>query len=90
MDKIFNFAIPEIDTDFLTPSIDKIRKGNLLRVYLKELVINKITEQNIIQKYFTINQRSDAIGKLEEFLTKNKEYIETTYLTRSWTARKIH
>ena len=22
--------------------------------------------------------------------TKNKEYIETTYLTRSWTARKIH
>ncbi len=45
METIFNFTIPEIGADFLTPSLDKIRKGNLLRAYLKELVINKITEQ---------------------------------------------
>ena len=50
MENIFNFAIPEIDTDFLSPSIDKIRKGNLLKVYLKELVINKITERIYIEK----------------------------------------
>ena len=53
----------------------------LLQAFLKKTpllqIFNKITEQNIIQKYFTINQRSDAIGKLEKFLTKNKEYIET-------------
>ena len=50
MDTIFNFTIPEIGADFLTPSFDKIRKGNLLRVYVKELVINKITEQISIER----------------------------------------
>ena len=50
MDKIFNCTIPEIEADFLIPSLDKIRKGNLLRVYLKELVINKITEQIYIER----------------------------------------
>ena len=65
MEKIFNFAIPEIDTDFLTPSIDKIRKGNLLKVYLKELVINKITEQISIER----NQVEDA---KHNFFKENK------------------
>ena len=65
MEKIFNFAIPEIDADFLNPSLDKIRKGNLLRVYLKELVINKITEQISIDK----NQIQDAKNN---FFKENK------------------
>ena len=50
MDKIFNCTMPEIEAEFLNPSLDKIRKGNLLRVYLKELVINKITEQISIER----------------------------------------
>ena len=50
MDKIFNCNIPEIEADFLIPTLDKIRRGNLLRVYLKELVINKITEQISIER----------------------------------------
>ena len=50
MDKIFNCTIPEIEADFLIPSLDKIRKGNLLRVYVKELVINKITEKISIER----------------------------------------
>ena len=50
MDKIFNSTIPEIEVDFLIPSLDKIRKGNLFRVYVKELVINKITEQISIER----------------------------------------
>ena len=41
----------------------------LLQAFLKKTpllqIFNKITEQNIIQKYFTINQRSNAIGKLD-------------------------
>ena len=56
MEKIFNFTIPEIKDEFLTPSFDQIRKGNLLRIYLKEIVINKITEKIHIQK----NQLADA------------------------------
>jgi len=76
MEKIFNFAIPEIDTDFLTPSIDKIRKGNLLKVYLKELVINKITEQIYIERnqiehaknnFFKENKLFDN-NRLKQFL----------------------
>jgi hypothetical protein len=65
MEKIFNFAIPEIDTDILNPSIDHIRKGNLLRVYLKELVINKITERIYIER----NQIEDAKNN---FFKENK------------------
>ena len=50
MDKIFNCTMPEIEADFLNPSLDKIRKGNLLRVYIKELVINKMTDQISIER----------------------------------------
>ena len=40
-------------------------------------IFNKLTEQNIVQKYLKINQRGDAIGKLKKFLISNKDYIET-------------
>tara|TARA_B100001093_G_scaffold511185_1_gene578546 strand:+ start:234 stop:980 length:747 start_codon:yes stop_codon:yes gene_type:complete len=50
MDKIFNCTIPEIEAGIPIPSLDQIRKGNLLRVYLKELVINKITEQISLER----------------------------------------
>jgi hypothetical protein len=53
----------------------------LLEAFLKKTpllqIFNKITEPNIIQKYFGINQRGDAIGKLKKFLIPNKDYIET-------------
>ena len=53
----------------------------LLQAFLKKTpllqIFNKITEQNIIQKYFEINQSGDAIGKLKKFLIPNKDYIET-------------
>ena len=53
----------------------------LLQVFLKKTpllqIFNKITEQNIFQKYLKINQRGDAIGKLKKFLISNKNYIET-------------
>ena len=40
-------------------------------------IFNKITEQKIIQKNLKINQRGNAIGKLEKFITLNKDYIKT-------------
>ena len=53
----------------------------LLQAFLKKTpllqIFNKITEQNIIQKFLKINQRGDAIGKLKKFLISNKDYIET-------------
>ena len=64
MEKIFNFAIPEINTDFLNPSIDQIRKGNLLRVYLKELVINKITERIYIERNQIEDAKSNFLKKI--------------------------
>ena len=66
MDTIFNCTIPEIEADCLIPSLDKIRKGNLLRVYLKELVINKITEQIHIER----NQIEEAKSN---FFKENKK-----------------
>ncbi len=65
MEKIFNFDIPEIEAKFLTASFNQIRKGNLLRVYLKELVMNKITEHISLER----NQIEDAKNI---FLEKNK------------------
>ena len=76
MDTIFNCNIPEIEADFLIPSLDKIRKGNLLRVYVKELVINKITEQISIDRnqieeakniFFKENKLFDS-ERLKQFL----------------------
>ena len=40
-------------------------------------IFNKITEQKIVQKNLKINQRGNAIGKLEKFITLNKDYIKT-------------
>ena len=40
-------------------------------------IFNKITEHKIIQKNLKINQRGNAIGKLEKFITLNEDYIET-------------
>ena len=52
----------------------------LLQAFLKKTpllqIFNKITEQSIIQKYFKINQRGDAISKLQKFLISNNEYVE--------------
>lgn len=76
MEKIFNFAIPEIEEDTLTISFDQIRKGNLLRVYLKELVIKKITEHISLEKkqiedtkniFFKENKLFDTI-RLNQYL----------------------
>ena len=68
MDKIFNCTIPEIEAEFLNPSLDKIRKGNLLRVYVKELVINKITEKISIERnQFKENKLFDS-NLLNQFL----------------------
>ena len=53
----------------------------LLQAFLQKTpfmqIFNKLTEQNIVQKYLKINQRGDAIGKLKKFLISNKDYIET-------------
>ena len=65
MDKIFNCTIPEIEDDFPTPSLNQIRKLNLLRIYLKEFVIDKITEQIVIER----NQIEEAKNI---FFQKNK------------------
>ena len=76
MEKIFNFAIPEIEEDTLTISFDQIREGNLLRVYLKELVIKKITEHISLEKkqiedtkniFFKENKLFDTI-RLNQYL----------------------
>ena len=52
----------------------------LLQAFLEKTpliqIFNIITEQNIIQKYFKINQRGDAIGKLQKFLVPNEDYIK--------------
>ena len=50
MEKIFNFPIQDLHADFSAPSFDQIRKGNLLRIYLKEYVLNEITKNISIEK----------------------------------------
>ena len=50
MEKIFNFPIQDLHADFSAPSFDQIRKGNLLRIYLKEFVINEITKDIIVNQ----------------------------------------
>ncbi|MDC0859220.1 sulfatase-like hydrolase/transferase [Candidatus Pelagibacter sp.] len=53
----------------------------LLQAFLQKTpfmqIFNKLTEQNIVQKYVKINQRGDAIGKLKKFLISNEDYIKT-------------
>ena len=50
MEKIFNFPIQDLHADFSAPSFDQIRKGNLLRIYLKEFVLNEVTKNISIEK----------------------------------------
>ena len=50
MEKIFNFPIQDLQADFSAPSFDQIRKGNLLRIYLKEFVLNEVTKNISIEK----------------------------------------
>ena len=59
MDKIFNFAIQDLDYDFSSPSFDQLRKGNLLRIYIKELVVNEITKNISIEKKQLENAKSN-------------------------------
>ena len=57
----------------------------LLQAFLEKTpilqIFNKLTEPFFIQKYLQINQRGDAIGKLEKFLISNKDYtkLNTTF-----------
>ncbi len=50
MDKIFKFPIQDFHADISSPSFEQLRKGNLLRIYLKELVVNEITKNISIEK----------------------------------------
>mgnify|MGYP001433252882 CR=1 FL=1 len=51
----------------------------LLQAFLKKTpiiqIFNKMTEPNFVQKYFRLNQRGNAIGKVENFLISNKNYV---------------
>ena len=53
----------------------------LLQAFLEKTplmqIFNKLTELSIVQKYFKINQRGDAIGKLKKFLLSNEDYIKS-------------
>ena len=79
MDKIFNFAIQDLDYDFSSPSFDQLRKGNLLRIYIKELVVNEITKNISIEKKQLENAKSNFYkeknirdsSQLNEFLLIN-------------------
>ena len=74
MDKIFNCTIPEIEADFLIPSLGKIRRGNLLRVYVKELVINKITEQ--------ISIETNQVEEAKNIFFKENKLIDNNQLSQ--------
>ena len=79
MDKIFNFAIKDLEPDFSSPSFDQLRKGNLLRIYVKELVVNEITKNISIEKKQLENAKRNFYKekkitndtKLNEFLLFN-------------------
>ena len=71
MENIFKITIPEIEANFLNPSLDKIRKGNLLKVYLKELVIYKLTEQIFIERK-QIEDAKKIFFKEKKLFDKNR------------------
>jgi len=53
MEKIFDFSINNISSEFLNISFNQIKKGNLLRIYLKEIVLNELTKNiNVSQSQF--------------------------------------
>ena len=87
MDKIFSFPIKDLHADFSIPSFDQIRKGNLLRSYLKEFVVNQITKDISIEKnkledakrIFFKEKKINDNDQLNEFLLFygiNKEDLE--------------
>ena len=79
MEKIFNFPIQDLHADFSAPSFDQIRKGNLLRIYLKEFVLNEVTKNIYIEKkqledakkIFYKEKNINNSTKLNEFLLFN-------------------
>ena len=53
MAKIFDFSINSISSELLNISFNQIKKGNLLRIYLKEFVLNELTKNiNVSQSQF--------------------------------------
>jgi len=74
MEKIFNFPIQDLHPDFSAPSFDQIRKGNLLRIYLKEFVINEVTKNISIEK----KQLEDA----KRIFYKEKNINDNTKLNK--------
>ena len=79
MEKIFNFPVQDFYLDVSAPSFDQIRKGNLLRIYLKEFVLNEVTKNISIEKkqledakriFYKEKNINDA-NKLNEFLLFN-------------------
>ena len=79
MEKIFNFPIQDFYADFSAPSFDQIRKGNLLRIYLKEFVLYEITKNISIEKkqledakrIFYKEKNINDTNKLNKFLLFN-------------------
>ena len=79
MEKIFSFPIHDFHTDFSAPSFDQIRKGNLLRIYLKEFVLNEVTKNISIEKkqledakrIFYKEKNINDTNKLNKFLLFN-------------------
>ena len=74
MEKIFNFPIQDLHADFSAPSFDQIRKGNLLRIYLKEFVLNEVTKNISIEK----KQLEDA----KRIFYKEKNINDNTKLNK--------
>ena len=50
MDKIFNSSFQDFNFNITAPSFAQLKKANLLRIYLKEFVINKITKKIFIEE----------------------------------------
>ena len=73
MEKIFDFSIKDLSSEFLTFSFDQIKRSNLLRIYLKEFVINEITKDIIVDQ-------SDFDNAKEKFYVEknlgNKEQLK--------------
>ena len=74
MEKIFNFPVQDFYLDVSAPSFDQIRKGNLLRIYLKEFVLNEVTKNISIEK----KQLEDA----KRIFYKEKNINDNTKLNK--------
>ena len=67
MEKIFDFSIEDLSAEFLTFSFDQIKRSNLLRIYLKEFVINEITKDIIVNQ----SEFDNAKEQLKKYLFFN-------------------